>query len=285
MQRGQYEYLAKGIKKLPVLPATSLRIINVVNDPDISVEALVDVLSTSPSLVARLLSLANSAFFAQPTEITDLKRAIIQVLGVNLVKSLSLSIALNAQLDVAQCPAFSAEQHWTEAIHLAILMQKVIRKVPNAPCDPTTAYTTGLLNNIGRLVAVFLFPDKMQELYTRCIETDLPIDAEINREFGCFHHQLGYIVFKKWGLPVVYQNVLRNFNHIESAGSEGSLILVIRFCQKINTSMLSHQSYHLSAYQEFLQELQLSEMQLQTVVDEILGDRENIDELASIICG
>ena len=41
------------IKNLPPLPESSIRIISAVNDPDIPVDALVDVLALSPVLVAR----------------------------------------------------------------------------------------------------------------------------------------------------------------------------------------------------------------------------------------
>jgi hypothetical protein len=57
--------------------------------------------------VGRLLGLANSAYFGCTTEITDLRVAIIRVLGLNLVRSLTIGVLLNMELDTRKCSQFN----------------------------------------------------------------------------------------------------------------------------------------------------------------------------------
>lgn len=98
------------LKNLPPLPEESGRILTALNDPYIELDKLVSLLSTSPILVGRLLGLANSAYFGYPGTVTNLKVAIINVLGLKLVKNLSLSILLGTALDSSRCVHFESER-------------------------------------------------------------------------------------------------------------------------------------------------------------------------------
>ena len=100
------------LKNLPALPEASTRILDAINDPEIPIEQLAEVLSLSPSVVARLLGLANSAYFGQSRTISSLPTAIFQVLGLDLVKTLTLGIILNVQFDTRKCQSFDTKYFW-----------------------------------------------------------------------------------------------------------------------------------------------------------------------------
>ena len=61
------------LKNLPELSAVSIKIIDAVNDPDISVNDLATVISVAPVLAARLSGLASSACFGFAGEMTEFK--------------------------------------------------------------------------------------------------------------------------------------------------------------------------------------------------------------------
>lgn len=115
------------LKNLPALPEASVKILEAINDPEISIEKLANVLSLSPGLVARLLGLANSAYFGQTRPIKDLRTAIVQVLGLQLVKSLTVGIVLNVQIDTSQCKNFDSKSFWLHSLLTAMAAQKITR--------------------------------------------------------------------------------------------------------------------------------------------------------------
>ncbi len=285
MKSESYQLQLNKIKNLPPLPEVSIRIINTVNDPEVTVNELVDVLSLSPSLAARLLGLANSAYFGCSRPVNELRLAIIQVLGLNLVKSLSLSIALNVQLDTLECRAFKADFHWSNALTTAVLAQKLSESVKDQLMSPITVYTAGLLLNIGILVAVFLFPKEMNEVFLDCEESQESVVSGIQRKFGENPYKLGFQLLNNWGLPDVYQIVLREYDSPDYFGEERKLIMLLQLSQSLSKMIHKDTIVVVSEFDSMLGELSLSADRLSTVVNEIIESRQEIQELATIITG
>ncbi len=273
------------IKNLPPLPEISLRIVNTVNDPDVSVNDVVEVLSLSPSLVARLLGLANSAYFGYPGKISDLRKAIIQVLGLNLVKSLSLSIALNVQLDSRKCQAFDAHYYWIQALTAAVLAQKISAKSSDRLFQPAAVYTSGLLLNIGILAGVYLFPEKMQEILERCQQSGSSVKAEIHTAIGLTHYQLGYLLLNRWRLPLLYQVVAKEFGNPTYRGEERSLIVLHRISQNLSSSISKGKPADIGQFQTELDLLSVEAAHVLLATEQVAASVNDIQELAAIICG
>ena len=60
----------------------------------------------TPALAARILGVANSAFFATGNPVKSIPDAIIRLLGLNLVRHLGVSFVLSQPFDVASCRWF-----------------------------------------------------------------------------------------------------------------------------------------------------------------------------------
>ncbi len=280
-----YQLRLNSIKNLPPLPEASLRILEAVNDPEIAVDELVDVLSLCPTLVARLLGLANSAYFCQTQQVSDVRIAIIRVLGLNLVKSLVLSLALNVELEHVSCKAFNADSHWSEALTTAVLAQKLSIFLKDELMQPSTVYTSGLLLNIGTLVAVSLFPEEMNEIFSNCEKTDESLVSAMQDEFGVAPYQLGFEILRKWKLPVVYQTVLKEFSSSDYDGAEARLIKLLRLSQKAGRMIQEEESFDATVFDGTRKALQLSEQRFLSVVNELMENKQDIQELAAIISG
>ena len=96
-----------------------------------------------------------------------MKIAIIQVLGLNLVKSLALSIVLNVELKTTQCKNFDSNYFWGHALITAIMANKFALKLRNELIAPNIAYTSGLLLNIGLLVSINIFPNELNKIFSK----------------------------------------------------------------------------------------------------------------------
>ena len=201
------------IKNLPELSAASTKILDAVNDPDISIDELATVLSVAPVLVGRLLGLANSAYFGCTTEITDLRVAIIRVLGLNLVRSLTIGVLLNMELDTRKCSQFNSERFWMNALLTATLSQKFSTLVRDETVVPSTAYTAGLLLNIGLIVVIFLLPEESNLILINAEENATSISVEMTSLLGKSQYELGGLLLEHWHLPAVYQTVLKEFEN------------------------------------------------------------------------
>lgn len=282
-----YRLKLSKIKNLPPLPDGSVKIMNTVSDPDVSVDELVSVLLLSPSLTARLLGLANSAYFGYSGQITDLRKAIIQVLGLNLVKSLALSIVLNVKLDGAKCRSFDTLEHWKQALTTAVIAQKLSIKCKDKFkfYNPAIIYTSGLLLNIGIVATVFLFPDQMNEIFLRCQKTRQNVSEEILKTIGLSHYKIGYLLMNKWKLPVVYQTALKEFGNREFIGDEKDLLTLLLISNGICATIIKGRSVEINDYQTDMQQINLKSDDLLSVISCVEESKHEIWELASIVSG
>lgn len=273
------------IKNLPDLPASSMRIIDAVNNPDISIEELTNILSLSPVLVARLLGLANSAYFGYSGEVNDLKIAIMRVLGMNLVKSLTLGVILNLVLDTRKCRQFNNERLWMEALCTAILGQQFSRLIRDEALNPTSVYTAGLLLNIGVVAAVYLLPEETNQVFLNTIKNSSSVSQEMSCLIGMNQYQLGGLLLQHWHLPVFYQTVLKEFKNSEYNGHEKKLIDLLHTSFEIVKRILAKQNADFGELVIRLEPHGLSAVEALPVIDAILSKKDNIYQAALAICG
>jgi len=57
---------------LPTLPAVALKVRKAADNPDINLSAMADVVSQYPSLSARLVKIANSAYLGRSIKVTSI---------------------------------------------------------------------------------------------------------------------------------------------------------------------------------------------------------------------
>ncbi len=273
------------IKNLPPLPEESVRIITAINDPDISIDELVNVISLSPVLIARLLGLANSAYFGRAGQITDLRKAIIQVLGLNLVKSLVLSIVINVELDTSKCQLFNTKFFWSHALCTAFIAQKLVTYLKDERLEQSTVYTSALLLNIGLLASVQCFPDKINEVLSGSDHAEGSVSKQMLEIIGKTQYEIGEILLSRWQLPQIYLTVLKEFRSKKFAGNEKQMIVLLEFSHWLGGCIISNEEDEVPDLSGMMQELALPKKHLKKVIDDIIKNKDNINELAIVIGG
>jgi HD-like signal output (HDOD) protein len=269
------------IKNLPALPEASVKILEAINDPDIDIRKLVKVIALSPGLVARLLGLANSAFFGQILQIDDLETAVVRVLGLQLVRSLTLGILLNVQLDPKQCKGFDSLSFWTHSLMTAVAAQKLTDSGNNWPTlSAANAYTNGLLLNIGLLVMAYIFPAELDEIVLKESKNFLQIENEIKGIIGLTHYQMGYLLLKKWRLPEAYQTTLQHFDSDDLLDSHSEINRCMHVSQRICNFILD-ETFEQDKISKIAAQANLQLETVTAVCNALLENRENIQKLAS----
>ena len=150
-------------KELPTLSPDIQRILDACQDHDISQTALAAVLMESPTISARLLGLANSAFFGQQGRIHSLSHA-ISVLGMVTVRSVAIGLALSGVFRTDHCPKFRVDRYWLSAVLSALMASRLNPSLDadlRAPGD--SVYMAGLLHNIGLLALAYLHPEEINQ--------------------------------------------------------------------------------------------------------------------------
>jgi HD-like signal output (HDOD) protein len=199
------------LQHLPPLSATATRLLGLLSQEDLALNQLAEVINQDPGLTARLLGLANSAYFGQQNPVLNVEDAIIRVLGLNMVKSLAFSIALSGSFDISDCRQFDLKRYWRDALTLAMLARLLCVKGDTGDSlDPDAVYLAGLLKNIGVLVLVHLFPAQ----YSQVIQKQLQLGGngdvlELEKEqIGLNHREAGAWLANRWHLPELIVSVI-----------------------------------------------------------------------------
>ena len=153
------------IRQIPPPDAIAQEIIRVVSNDQLDLIDLVSVIDKSPTITANILRCANSAYYSQRREISTVREAIIRVLGLSITGSLALAMSLSSHFKTEKNTNFDRERYWFNAVTTAGISQEMAHhvRVRTKP-DPATAYTAGLLYNIGLQALLYVFPEQMETI-------------------------------------------------------------------------------------------------------------------------
>ncbi len=201
------------LKHLPPLSMTAIRLIELVADPEVEIDDIADIIEQDPGLAARIVGLANAAYFGQVQPIHSVKEAIVRVLGLNTVKNLSFSIAVSGVFKTDQCHNFDVRDYWFRAIGCATLARMLAMGIaPEVRPNPDAVYLGGLLHNLGYLILAYAFPAELSAVLERMRqEGGNPIQLQ-REQMGIDWVSAGVWVARRWHLP---ESVVRMIGGME----------------------------------------------------------------------
>lgn len=202
--------------RIPIIPAGVTELIEALSNDQLDFEELADYLERFPGIVARLIALANSAWSAPKQEITTLENALSR-LGLKVSRSVAIALAVSAPLDTHRCPCFNSAHYWADALLVADVAGLIAGESDHkeAP-DPSTCRVAGLIHNIGLLVLVDNFPDRMDDClraYSRLPDSRTLNDL-LEAELGFSIVTIGSRIAQSWGLPGVFEKTMSFYNDV-----------------------------------------------------------------------
>ena len=183
---------------LPTLPTIYTRLDETINSPRASIADIGGIVGSDPALTARLLRIANSAFYNFPSEIETVSRALTLV-GTKQLRDLVLATLVMDAFDGIASDVSNVDQFWRHSIGVGISARVLATYLR----EPNVEYffVMGLLHDVGRLVINVCSPDISRQALKRSKESDgllYKIEQEL---FGFDHAGVGQKLLENWGLP------------------------------------------------------------------------------------
>jgi putative nucleotidyltransferase with HDIG domain len=189
------------IDALPSLPPLYLKMVKLLDSPYTSLDQIGAVIAKDMAMCAKVLQLANSAFFGRRQKISSPAEA-AGLLGFNMIKGLSLAVHIFQADASTGAPGFRLEALWQHSLKVSLFAERIAQAT--APADRELreqAQTAGLLHDIGRLVIARKLTSGYQAARELCSSKGIePLDAE-REVFGVTHAELGAYILALWGLP------------------------------------------------------------------------------------
>ena len=191
-------------RKLPTPSSIALKIMSLSTSKTTSLNDLADIIEKDPALSGELLKYANSALFAGTDPVISIRKAVVR-LGTDIVMGLALGFSLLSKNREGRCEHFDYGDFWSGSLAMAVAAEG-LAELRNE-FKPDELFVCGLLSRIGRLALASLYPGQYSEiLAAKPSESDLLLQEK--REFGITHREVSLELFKEWGLPKGYIEIL-----------------------------------------------------------------------------
>ncbi len=146
-----YKRRIYAIRDLPTLPVIARKVMTLADD---------DTAGPDQALSARVLSLANSAYYGHRAKISTIKHAMV-LIGMNMLKQLSLSVLVCGTIGRG---GKDRAQFWKHSFATATASKMIAKRAGIK--DDEVCFMAGLLHDVGKVIIDMYFPAETEEDHT-----------------------------------------------------------------------------------------------------------------------
>ncbi|MCD6666578.1 MAG: HDOD domain-containing protein [Hydrogenophaga sp.] len=187
--------LLKQPNALPSAPKVVRKLIETFDQEEVDMLKVAEYIEADPVLTAKLLKLANSAFFGLTRSVSDARGA-INVLGLIKVRALVIAAALDDSFHAVG--GVNLNQFWRYSLNTANLSRYLALPIR---LDESASFTAGLVHAIGELVMHVAMPEPMLELNRSIPLLDLKRARAQRGVFGYSYAEVGAALAREWKFP------------------------------------------------------------------------------------
>lgn len=203
--------IIQNVEELPSLPDVVSKIINMVNDPNVSFKQVSDEISKDQAVTANILKLCNSAYFSKGKEISSIDRAIV-ILGLKEVKDIVVIATTKTVLNrIIAGYDLGRGELWKHGVAVAMLAKKIAVE-SNQKAIADIAFTGGIIHDVGKTVLSLFVQNTFKDILAAVTDRNITFQEAEKMIMGFDHQQIGEQVTMKWKFPKVLQSIVR-FHH------------------------------------------------------------------------
>lgn len=192
------QLIGKGVD-LPSLPEIYLRVSQQLEDENASVEQIGITVQNDPAISSRVLKMVNSAYYGLPNQVASIDQA-VTLLGRERLKHILIGPVLRGVFSSQDDPAFSMQAFWQHSIKTAIIARHLAQQSTQID-EPEAMFTAGLLHDIGKLLLINKYPERMLAAEEYMIQKRVDILSAELSQIGLTHTAVGEALMDHWGLP------------------------------------------------------------------------------------
>ena len=221
-----FESITKSMGELPPSPIVATKLLELLRKPDLKIKELANAVSLDPVISARLMRMANSAFYQQMKQIRTVDRAII-VVGENVLKNLALEYSLRS---THKTYGIMERKLWENSIGCAVACRMIAERLTDV--DKNEAYLAGLQHHIGKVVMINRDKDLYKEVL-RIVAAGKGQLRDVERGLFAYSHEVvGAALLDHWNYPKTIVNATLHHHAFEALRTENTEIFT--FCAIIS---------------------------------------------------
>lgn len=241
--------ISAGIEEIPPMPQVVMKAQQLLADPDSSAKELAALLETDPSIAAKVLKMANSAFYGLRGNVNSIQHAAM-VLGYRNLGEIISAAGIQKSLE-KKLPGYGldSEDLWRHSLSVA-MGSKIIASRKNPELE-MVAHTAGLIHDVGKLILDPFVLDEKETFEVFIVSEQQTFLAAEQEILGFDHAEIAAEVCKKWGIPEVISSAI-HYHHSPSSSLEVELAFILHLADYI--SLVTGEGYEKDDYLYELEE-------------------------------
>ncbi|MCD6404263.1 MAG: HDOD domain-containing protein [Planctomycetes bacterium] len=193
--------LASIVEDVPTLPSVMFEVLAVAEDEKSTAGELEDVIMRDQALSAKVLKVANSAYYGIPRTVETVSRATV-LLGFQTVVGLALTVSVYDTLwGAGKGNYLDRRELWKHSLGVATAA-RLLADTANRK-EGAVAFTAGMLHDVGKTILDNFLPEEYSKVVELCQKDGIQMHEAELQILGATHADLGYKVARKWQLPDV----------------------------------------------------------------------------------
>lgn len=264
------EEIDQAIAHTSPIPQIALSIMRMLRHENYSTEELAEEFKSDQVLVAKVLRLCNSAMLSADKRIDSIDHALV-LLGeghlLELIVSASVDVFFSQQEGGYSLMRGGLFKHALGVAHVA----KVISQFTGRQ-DPGTAYTAGLIHDIGKVVLDHYVGRAIPLFYKNAPTDDSDLIHLEIEALGVDHQEIGKRLAKEWNLPESLTEVIAFHHWPEMAEKHGELVHLVYLADLLTSWVLAGlelEKINTESLHGRLQRLGLKPEQIPIIIDRV----------------
>ena len=223
--------ILRRLKELPPMPQVMFKAREIMNDPKSNFRSLSDILETDQALAARVLRLANSAYYGLAGKVSSVQHASV-LLGYKTVGEI-VSMAGSSTLLGESLDGYKLDSGdlWEHSLSVALASRIIAKKVK--PDVENDAFAAGLIHDSGKIVLdkyllerQSLFEDFMKNGQETFLEAEKNI-------LGFDHSEIAAQMCESWKIPGILTNAIC-YHHHPSRSNDSMLAYIVHVADSLS---------------------------------------------------
>lgn len=267
-------------EQLPVLPQIAVAVLRIAANPDGNSRRLEDVLEQDTGLAARVLKVANSAYYGMPQKVRSINAA-TQLLGMRTLQSIVVSVAYHQLIEGKAAPGeFDNVAFWRHSLAVGCIARTLAHTV--LPESKEELYTAGLLHDVGMLVLATFYPEEFDKVVVVSRLGILPQALAEEHIFGFTSADAGALLAQKWGFGSILEDAVRRHSSVGPADRVHRATALISVANTLaHEAGLTNQSgpYPVPIDKGALEAAEITNAKLEEIranIDNVVGSAEDV---------
>ena len=270
--------ILKGIEYLPPFPSTVSRAFQMLENPKVTTDSIVDIIKFDQAISSNVLKLCNSSYFGLSRSITNLQEALIYI-GLSRFREILVLSGTRQYFEkkISGYELYRGEL-WRCSLSSAVIADELCNLL--AVEYKEEVFLAALLHDLGKLVLSEYITDSLSDIHEKVEKMGITFIEAEKEVLGCDHAELGARILEMWGFSDTIINAVRK--HHEPAADEDTMFEnIIRLTDNVVMMMgygtsVDGLAYH--GFDDVCRKYDITQESLDSVMSDSLEKIKKVEE-------